>query len=138
SGAQAQKRFCDQILQLRTLAPQDFRSIDRGHENGAEAGIHVSSVQLSNDGCEINRFSNGTSGYSCGWMFPVASVEARFRETGRRIADCLQLRPDWMTHEDGTSELNLESGHVRYHLEIDAYDIGDEGGFTLMVSVLKP
>ena len=102
SIAQAQKPFCEQILQLRTLAPQGFHSIDLGQMKGETEGAHASSVQVRRGGCIIDR-AESPAIFSCSWVGPSARVDALFREMGQGIADCLHLPSDLQTYGDGTS-----------------------------------
>lgn len=117
STATTQRPFCEQILQLKALAPQAFRAIDRGQIKGELLGDHASSLQLSGADCFISLEDKMPSFFSCGWVAPAGKVDARFRETGQRIADCLHMHSDMTTFEDGVSQQILESGRVRYQLE---------------------
>jgi hypothetical protein len=133
--AQAQKQFCEQILQLKTQAPQGFSSIDRGQMKGADDGIHVSSLQLLHGDCTIDRGLKPTI-FSCGWVLPAAKVDAFFRETGQSVADCLHLPSDMATYGDGTSMQDLEPDHVLFHLQTYPDDSRKETDIVLSVSVL--
>jgi hypothetical protein len=107
--AHAQKQFCEQILQLKTQAPQGFSSIDRGPKPTV---------------------------FSCGWVLPAAKVDAFFRETGQGIADCLNLPSAMTTYGNGKSMQDLESGHVLYHLQTWPDESGKLTEIVLSVSVL--
>lgn len=134
SKAQSQQQFCDQVLQLRTSAPRGFRSIDLGQMKGHEAGIHVSSLQLPGAECFVSRESTRPNFINCWWPLHGAATDAQFRATGQRIADCLNLRPDWQVFDDGISELELESSQVLFKLET----LQDDGGMMLSVMVEQP
>jgi hypothetical protein len=134
SKAQTPRQFCDQVQQLKALAPQGFRSIDLGQLKGHEAGIHVSSLQLPGSECLISQENNKSNFIYCSWSLHGAATDAQFRATGQKIADCLNLRPDWMTFGDGISQLELESSHVLFELET----LPDDGGLMLSVMLSQP
>ena len=134
SIGQAQKPFCDQILQLKTLAPGGFRSIDLGQMKGVSASIHASSLELAHGECQIN---DGFF-FSCGWVGPSARVDALFREIGQSVADCLHLPSDLQTYGDGTSIQDLETSHVLYHLQTWPTESAKETELDLSVSYVKP
>ena len=137
ANAQAQKPFCEQILQLRTLAPQGFHSIDLGQMKGETEGAHVSSVQVRRGGCIIDR-AESPAIFSCSWVGPSARVDALFREMGQGIADCLHLPSDLQTYGDGTSQQDLETSHVLYHLQTYPDYRDKDTALVLSVSHEKP
>jgi hypothetical protein len=137
SKGQAQKQFCEQILQLKTQAPQGFSSIDRGPMKGGDADVHVSSLQLLHGDCMIDRGPKPAI-FSCSWVLPAAQADAFFRQTGQGVADCLHLPSDMTTYGDGTSMQDLEPDHVLYHLQTYPDDSGKETEIELSVSVLHP
>ena len=137
STEQAQKPFCEQILQLRTLAPQGFHSIDLGQMKGETEGAHASSVQVRRGGCIIDR-AESPAIFSCSWVAPPARVDALFREMGQGIAACLHLPSDLQTYEDGTSMQDLKSSHVLYHLQTYPGYRDKDTALVLSVSYSKP
>ena len=137
SNAQAQKPFCDQILQLRALAPEGFHSIDLGQMKGEPAGVHASSLQLPHGGCNIDHQLNPPV-FSCGWRLPSAKVDAVFQDIGQRIADCLHLPSDLQKYGGWTTFQDLVSSHVLYHLQMWPTESGKETDLDLSVSYEKP
>jgi hypothetical protein len=134
SKTEMRKQFCDQILQLRALAPQGFQSIDLGPMKGESAEIHATALHLQGTDvdCYISREAGKQANYICSWPMgqgvlhpddPLGGLavhspaEAQFRGMGNLIAHCLGVRPDWsFMSETGVAQLDLDSADAHYEL----------------------
>lgn len=126
TAAETQKRFCDQILQLRSAASQGFRSIDLGPIKGEPAEFHATSVIrliTSDDNCFITRKGGERPSYSCSWnVYDDASDaydEARIQAVSNMLASCLNVRPDW-SEKNGQNFLEINSLGAHYELLLSA------------------
>lgn len=123
-GTQTQKQFCEQILQLRSLAAQGFRSIDLGPTKGEPADLHATSVSLvtSDGGCYIGRKEGERPYYACSWnVYDDSSQrydDTRIDSLGNMLASCLNARADWSGENRDT--LRISSVGAEYELYLVA------------------
>jgi hypothetical protein len=112
----APTQFCNQLLNLRTVAPQGFQSIDLGHMKGEATDIHQAAVQLLNGKCFITRKPAETPYYLCAWDI---NEKSRVDIVGNALAGCLGARADWVD-KNGVKSLTIDSASVEYRLLANA------------------
>lgn len=110
--AEAPQQFCKEILHLRSLARQGFRSIDLGPMKGEAADVHESSIRLLNGKCLIARQPGANPNYRCGWGIDEKS---RVDVVGNWLASCFNARVDWVDR-NGVRFIRIDSASVEYRL----------------------
>jgi hypothetical protein len=133
SKAAMRQQLCRDIVQLRSIAPQGFKSIVRGPMKGVPGSSAVSVILPGADPCYVTPNSGKPPDYTCSWTLGAETAERQFRGLGNLLAHCLEVRPDWSLMEVGEWQLDLESAGTRF------FFVGDKerGSMALMIQVAE-